>query len=325
MSGIYSIKNARKILVEELRDWNGDRIRLPYEDNKEILRQILFDKDEKGYFLTPDLAEIFSKIDFRNVSFDNVNISSIDYSDLGGVCINLKKIATPDMSNSNFKGVIFDGTPDGEITITGTSFEGSKGMVVDTTRVIKKQFGHDFYHDLTYVNFARVIFKNNLVNCAITGSSFKNSNRAVVIPQQMYDDFSCVNFANTIFQGELYYNTIVGASFEGSQGVKITSKSIKKNTQGKYDLTNVNFADVTFQVVLDENYIINGTSFKNSKGAVINFDSMPVGNYENCDFTNLRFVGNIDFVDDPKIRRAVGAQDDFSEKFRQKIKTLKNN
>lgn len=323
MSGIYSIEKARNILKEELRDYKGDRITLPY--NQELLRQIFFDKDEKGYFLTPDLAEILSKINFRNVSFDNVNISNIDYSDLSGVCINLEKSATPDMSNSNFKGVTFNGDNDGEIIITNSSFEGSQGMVVDPKRVIKKQIRNGSYHDLTNVNFSGVMFKKSLVECAITGSLFKKSERALVVPQQMYDDFSYVNFADAEFQEDLYYNTIVGASFEGSRGVKITSQSIKKNAQGKYDLTKVNFADVIFEVVLDENYLIDGTSFKNSKGAVINFASMPVGNYENCDFTNLRFEGNIDFVEDPKIRRAVGEQDDFTEKFRRKIKTLKNN
>lgn len=327
MSDVYSIKEIRKILIEELKDYDGARILLPYEN--EILKRIFFDKGNREYVLTPDLIDIFPKIDFRNISFEGVNVSSSDFSNLRGVFIDPKN---RDMSNSNFNGVEF--TNDiGNCDITGASFKGSKNARINPETITKKRDleSDTILHDLTNVDFANVEFLSKLRYCSIKGSSFKGSKGAVISPKLMHYDFSRVNFENVKFTGSLYNNYIVGSSFKGSKGAVIDSTSIRPTMEKEpsfYDLTNVNFADVEFNVVIDNKYKIDGTSFKGSKGAIIDFDNMPVGDYETCDFTDVQFNGNIDAIDDPKIKNVISSNisissKEFSEEFRQKIKSLK--
>lgn len=325
MTNVYSIKEIRKILIEELKDYDGVRIFLPYEN--EILKKIFFDKGNREYVLTPDLIEIFPKIDFRNISFEGVNISSIDFSNLRGVFIDPKD---RDMSNSNFKCVTFTDSLRG--VITGSSFKESINAVVEPVSIQERLFEADrAYHDLTKVDFADVKFKDSLINCAITGSSFKRSKNAVIASNDMYKDFTNVDFADVEFKTNLKGCIIKGASFAGSKGFKIYYDTIERTYKAGnslYDFTNVNFANVEFYMILNNKCLIDGTSFKGSKGAIIDFDNMPVGDYETCDFTDVQFNGNIDVIDDPKIKNAISSNisissKEFSKKFRQKIKSLK--
>ena len=62
---ISDIKVKNKILLEGI--------------DKTLVKQILF-SNEKGYYsFKPDWMEIYEKIDFSNISFDNVSVAKINF------------------------------------------------------------------------------------------------------------------------------------------------------------------------------------------------------------------------------------------------------
>lgn len=116
------------------------------EDDKYLTisdADILFKEIGEGYissyrkFAIPE--RLLKKIDFSNVSFDNVDIRGIDFSEYKGVKINPQTVFEKDLGRCKFSGVEFIGPFDGAI-IEETNFTGSKGARINPQTLYSRDF-----------------------------------------------------------------------------------------------------------------------------------------------------------------------------------------
>ena len=159
-----NISELRKILIEELTDYDGEKtILLPFSNK--LLRKIFFNEHE----FAPEVKSIIYKIDFSNISFKGFNAYGYDFSKLHGVKINPQKILEKDLTNSDCEGVTFIGPFDG-VKVRGTSFKGSKGAKIDPQIVYNKDFSYSDCYDVEFIgSFDGVI----LHEANLKGSNYK--------------------------------------------------------------------------------------------------------------------------------------------------------
>ena len=324
MSEIYKISEIRQILLEELKDYYGKPILLPY--NGKFLQMVVFDKNDKGYYFSSEMIEVLRKIDFTNIPFDGVSQLAYDCSNYYGIHINPQTLATNDMCGRNFAGVTFIGGFENKL-IAGSIFKGSKGALINPQSIQIVNYSHD----LSDIDFADVTFEGNFEKCIITNSSFKGSGGAKINPQTIaknsddYHNLSGIDFADVTFEGNFEKCIITNSSFKGSKGAVINPQTIATNSNGYHDLSSVDFADVAFKGNF-KNCIIKNSSFKGSNDAIINVDMLTNKCLKNCNFDSVTLTGNFDGAD------IEGANfegsnyhelEKFSNNFRAKIKTLK--
>ena len=151
-----------KEMVENSIDNRKINLYLPVS----LLEEIIFDKMGKKRILVFPL-DILKRIDLHGVSFDYVEISGMDFSELEGIYINPQTIPSQiyqdgnslydirkifntrkiqcdclvnhDLSNCNFKGVTFTGSFD-NCLIINSNFSGSYGAVIELQKLHKMIF-----------------------------------------------------------------------------------------------------------------------------------------------------------------------------------------
>ena len=257
MSEIYKISEIRQILLEELKDYYGKPILLPY--NGKFLQMVVFDKNDKGYYFSSEMIEVLRKIDFTNIPFDGVSQLAYDCSNYYGIHINPQTLATNDMCGRNFAGVTFIGGFENKL-IAGSIFKGSKGALINPQSIQIVNYSHD----LSDIDFADVTFEGNFEKCIITNSSFKGSKGAVINPQTIatnsngYHDLSSVDFADVAFKGNFKNCIIKNSSFKGSNDAIINVDMLTNKC-----LKNCNFDSVTLTGNFD-GADIEGANFEGS-------------------------------------------------------------
>ncbi len=124
---------------------------------------------------------LLKKIDFSNISFDNVDIRGMDFTELKGVKINPQTVYAQNLSRCKFSGVEFIGPFDG-IYLYETDFTGSKGAKINPQRVFEK--------DLSYCIFSGVEFIGPFDGATLLYADFTGSKGAIV-------DRKKVSYANS--------------------------------------------------------------------------------------------------------------------------------
>ena len=206
-----------KEMVENSIDNRKINLYLPVS----LLEEIIFDKMGKKRILVFPL-DILKRIDLHGVSFDYVEISGMDFSELEGIYINPQTIPSQiyqdgnslydirkifntrkiqcdclvnhDLSNCNFKGVTFTGSFD-NCLIINSNFSGSFGVEIDPQKLktalnirnagfINKQ--EEILLPITNCVFDGVSFIGSFDNCQIINSNFSGSYGAVIELQKLH-------------------------------------------------------------------------------------------------------------------------------------------
>lgn len=134
------IKELRKILEKELSLYRGSK-KIKLNIDASILDKILFSKQyDKNRKLYKTFAINFFKIkklDFSDISFDNVNIEGMNFCDSKGIKINPQTIYNKSMYATDLNNVEFIG-PFDDVKIAYADFRRSKGAIIDPQIVFEK-------------------------------------------------------------------------------------------------------------------------------------------------------------------------------------------
>lgn len=279
---------------------NKGLLQSPYKLSDNSIREILFIKSDDHYIFDLKLLPIRTKIDYSNVSFDNVDLSTFDFTGMIGVKINPQTIYNKNLTNTILNGVEFIGEGDifKDVKIRWTSFKDSRGAKINPQTICDK--------DLTGCVLRDVVFYQsddsmNIIdffkNVGVEFASFEGSKGAIINPQTVKNkDFYHTQLSDVIimdvfnpkqdkdlFEGVKLENT----NFTGSRNVRINPQTIyKKNLHGCI------LKDVKFVGPFDKINICN-CDFSGSKGAVVDLSKIKVANFTlyGVNFSNAKLIG----------------------------------
>jgi len=329
-----TIKDIRRYLLKELESYEGEPIKLNLDSN--TLKEILFDYDKEtnSYKLIErfhssqkeniDTRKLLQKIDFSNVSFDNVNIRGIDFTNFKGVKINPQTIYEKSIWMSKLCGVEFIG-PFDNVQIINTDFTGSVGAVIDPQTIYGKYISGTKFSGVTFtgpfddVYIQNVDFKGstgavinpttvrerNLANSCFSGVTFEGpfdgakishadftgSIGAKIDPRNLYKRIIRANLCDVtlVGEGDIYEDAhIYNTSFKGAKGnLEINPQTVKNN-----DLRYSNFEGVTFNGIFN-NCAISGSSFVNARGVKIDAQEIPGKDISNTKLKGVHIEGTL--------------------------------
>ncbi len=261
--------------------------------NPNIIFKEIEVEDGKVYkeFAIP--KRLLKKIDYSNISFDNVCIRGLNFTGYMGVKIDPQKVYKQDLRGCTFSGVEFDGSFD-YTYMYDTNFAGSKGVRIDPQRVYKK--------DLRGCTFFGVKFIGPFDGAKISRANFTGSKGALISPQKIYyRDFRFCVLSGVIFIPEDYgmrsVFSIIGefdgaylfkTNFTGSMGARINPQKVIKR-----DLSGCIFSGVEFDGSFDGANIFK-TNFTGSRGAIINPQTVINKDLSGCIFSGVEFIGSFD-------------------------------
>ncbi len=261
--------------------------------NPNIIFKEIEVEDGKVYKEIAIPKRLLKKIDYSNISFDNVCIRGLNFTGYMGVKIDPQKVYKQDLRGCTFSGVEFDGSFD-YTYMYDTNFAGSKGVRIDPQRVYKK--------DLRGCTFFGVKFIGPFDGAKISRANFTGSKGALISPQKIYyRDFRFCVLSGVIFIPEDYgmrsvFN-IIGkfdgaylfkTNFTGSMGARINPQKVIKR-----DLSGCIFSGVEFDGSFD-GANISKTNFTGSRGAIINPQTVINKDLSGCTFSGVEFVGSFD-------------------------------
>ena len=261
--------------------------------NPNIIFKEIEVEDGKVYKEIAIPKRLLKKIDYSNISFDNVCIRGLNFTGYMGVKIDPQKVYKQDLRGCTFSGVEFDGSFD-YTYMYDTNFAGSKGVRIDPQRVYKK--------DLRGCTFFGVKFIGPFDGAKISRANFTGSKGALISPQKIYyRDFRFCVLSGVIFIPEDYgmrsvFN-IIGefdgaylfkTNFTGSMGARINPQKVIKR-----DLSGCIFSGVEFDGSFD-GANISKTNFTGSRGAIINPQTVINKDLSGSTFSGVEFIGEFD-------------------------------
>ena len=171
-----SIKKIKDYFYEQLAAYNGEKKILFEGFDSDLVKEVLFSKSVYYYF--EKNMDIYKKIDFSNISFDNVNVAGIDFRGLSGARLNPQTVYNKSLRYSKLCDAEIIGDFDG-VQITGTDFKGSKGAKINPQTVYEK--------DLRYSKLCDTEIIGSFDGVFIESTDFKGSKKAEIDPQTKYD------------------------------------------------------------------------------------------------------------------------------------------
>ena len=118
------VEKLREILLEELEKIESDKkILLPF--SSDFISILLFENNQ----FADTLIKVLNKIDFSNVSFENIKVNGYIFDSLTNVKIDPQTVYEKDLSYGSFNGVEFTGSFYGA-RINEASFKGSKNAII---------------------------------------------------------------------------------------------------------------------------------------------------------------------------------------------------
>lgn len=316
------IDEIRMVLINELREYNGDPIILPIESK--LLNEIIFtDFYGEGKEFYYPLMLYVDKIDFSNVSFDGVNLQRCKLERLKNVKIDPQIVYNKDLSYQSYCGVEFIGNFDNAI-VSNANFTGSVGAVINPQTIKDKKLSHSILKDVTFngsfdgVNIIKSDFtgskgaiikgsgsdftytklcdtlilgeiKNSVLHYTdFTGAKSTNGDLIKLNPRKIvYKSMIGCIFNGIIFTREFDYCKISNCDFTGSKNAVINPRNIYKKLNGN------TFNGVYFTDTLDYISIV-GCDFTGSIGAVINPQKVINKDLSSCNFCDVIFNGPFD-------------------------------
>lgn len=186
---LYSIKRLRQVLVEELKDYEGKPITLPFDSK--LIEELLFNKYISYKEFDNILIQILPKMNYENVNFKLFNAVEFNFSELQGIKIDPQTIANKNLFGAICKGVEFIGTFD-DVNVKCTDFTDSKGAKIYPQRLR--------YKSLENTICADVEFKGSIEGVNIEGTNFNGSNleEAIMFEQNFRKKIKVLTHANNI-------------------------------------------------------------------------------------------------------------------------------
>ena len=143
--------------------------------NPNIIFKEIEVEDGKVYKEIAIPKRLLKKIDFSNVSFDNVCICGFDFTRCIGVKIDPQTVFEKDLSGCTLSGVEFIGEFDGA-NISKTNFTGSKGARIDSQTVYYDDFSTCVLTDVELMdieNIGTINSRNTNNEIGIVDANFK--------------------------------------------------------------------------------------------------------------------------------------------------------
>lgn len=264
--------NLRQEFQTMLEEYKGtEKVKL----SNSILELLLFDYNliyGKTYkrFIKYDHI---NKLDLQDLSFDNVDICRVDFTDLN-VKINPQTVFQKNLSHIKANSVTFIGPFDGAL-ICNADFTGSKNAIINPQTIEEK--------NLTFTNLKDSKLIGSLDNTFIRGTSFKGCIGNLEIDPQKINgkDLSYTNLDGVTFKGTFDDCIIEHANFENSKHAQIDPNKIKD-----HNLKNCNFNGVTFINPIN-NSTIHSSDFSKAKNAQIDLSTCIGGTSANLDNTTI--------------------------------------
>ncbi|MBQ8891693.1 MAG: hypothetical protein IJ068_02380 [Bacilli bacterium] len=324
---IYKLRNELISKLNEIEE--GVHIKLNYDAR--ILESIIFKTgdnecivDEYGnrkqcgkYFALP--KEILKKIDFSNIDFTNFNAAGFDFNGLYNVKLNPQTIWKKDLTGAKLNGVEFIGSFD-DVILNGlnsgyvTDFSGSRGAIIDVSKVNKLFDEHVFLNDCKFqgVTFTYPFKCLGIINIHgyrfsikphIHGSDFTGSTGALIYPNEIENGLERCVLTDATLATPLTIRSWCMIKETNFKGVKQKGNILKRNKpleitfknlySNSYDFTNTNFNGVYFKEPLPKGSLLNNTNFKGSTGAIIDLRIIDEhSNFKTCNFTDTKVIGD---------------------------------
>ena len=277
-----AIEDLRRYFLEKVRDYKGD-VPLIFDLPKDVLERILFNYFEDGSkTFSTEVEEVLTKINFRNVSFQDFDCRHFDFTGLYGVKLYPTLVFEKSIEDATLNGVyLFGGYND--VCIKRADFTGAEGL-----RCIDPQEIHG--HDLSGCTLKGVAFVGSFKNAIIKGANFSGSYRATIDPQILADrNLGDCTFTDVDFNKHSFYGcTLIGTNFTGSKNAVINPQEVLHKS-----LYCAKLCDTEVFGSFENVYIV-GTDFTGSKGAVIDPQGLRDKSLFGTKLCNVEFVGDFD-------------------------------
>lgn len=170
------IKEIRNILITTLENYTGkELIKLPYDSY--FIKEILFNKDkDNNYIFINELENVYRKIDFSNIPFNNVIVINKDLSKYHNIFINPKTIGKKSLYGTVVENVTFIDNFD-DVDIRFTNFRKSHNANVNQQRIKYKSLYGTVAEDVT--------FERGFNHVDIRYTDFTGSKNAVINPEKV--------------------------------------------------------------------------------------------------------------------------------------------
>ena len=209
MNEVSKLK-LRKKVITELELYNGSEPTKLGFDN-ETLEELLFDTVEKSgqklrLFALP--IEILKKIDYEGISFKDVCVEYVDFTEFKNVTINLDEIYNKSLYHTKLSGVNIKGSFV-NANIEYADFTGCKDIELIPQIVLNKS--------LLGARLDGVTFMGSFDNTIIRGANFRNSKNAIINVEKLAskDLRGCI-FSGVKFEKMIENADIRGTNFTGS-------------------------------------------------------------------------------------------------------------
>lgn len=294
-----TINEVRKVLFDRLKEYDGEPIKLDF--SKEMLREILFDKRFEGnYFFAnydEETREIYKKLDYSNVSFDNFGEYHPGFSFEGfkGVRINPQTLHDSFFKGVSFNGVTFINGFDG-VNIEGANFRGSIGAVINPQKISKKSLNETILADTIIIGSFNGV---SIRNTNFSGAKGKIKINPQALLKKEYIDLSGTNFDGVIFTGAFNKCLIEGANFKGSSCAVINPQTIHDKNLSYTILDGVTLIGRNIiNKDLYEGVSLVGTDFRGSLGDLkVNPQTVYRKELNNAILEGVEFIGSFDDVE----------------------------
>lgn len=203
MNEVSKLK-LRKEVITELKLYNGSEPTKLGFDN-ETLEELLFDTVEKSgqklrLFALP--IEILKKIDYEGISFKDVCIEYVDFTEFKNVTINLDEIYNKSLYHTKLSGVNIKG-----------SFVNANIEYADFTECSVELIPQIVLNkSLKGAVLDGVTFTGAFDNTIISGADFRNSKNAII----NVDKLGSKNLRNCILDGVKFEEMIENADIRGA-------------------------------------------------------------------------------------------------------------
>ena len=222
--------SVRNILLDALKDYEGAPLILPYDEI--FLKEILFEKDnENNYHFINELEEVYRKISFLNIPFNNVIVAQKDLSNYHDIFIRPTTIGKKSLYGTICKNVTFFGCFD-NVDVKFADFTGSINTNINVQRIKNKSLYGTICNS---VNFIR-----GFNHVDIRYANFTNSKNARINPEKIIMKSLKGTIAKDVeFMGSFIGTDLRETDFTGSKEANICLINVKYDEQTNFTDTNI--------------------------------------------------------------------------------------
>lgn len=225
------IKEIRNILIITFENYTDEElIKLPYDSN--FIKEILFEKDkDNNYIFINDLENVYRKINFSNIPFDNIIVINKDLSKYHNIFINPRTIGKKSLYGSKVENVTFIDNFDG-VDIRFTNFRKSHNAIINQQRIKYKSLYGTVAEDVT--------FERGFNHVDIRYTDFTGSKNTVINPEKVkLQSLEGTICDSVFFNGAFIKINCKKTDFNNSRGAKIYKSLILYDESTNFTSTTI--------------------------------------------------------------------------------------